>query len=119
MGVDADFVGRMVPELERLLPMLDERAQRLVLGAVAAAAGDGGTGAVAKATGASWQTVHDGKAELDTGDSAPPGRIRRPGAGRKPLASTDEGLVPALRELLEAGTRGDPCSPLRWTTLSL
>ena len=116
---DVDFVGRMGPELELLLPLLDERARRLVLGAVARAAGDGGIGSVASVTGASWQTVANGAAELGSGDSAGPGRVRRPGAGRKKLAQTDPGLVAALRALLEESTRGDPCSPLMWTTLSL
>jgi hypothetical protein len=115
----ADFVGRMSSELELLLPLLDERARRLVLGAVARAAGEGGTAAVAAATGASWQTVANGAAELASGDSAPPGRVRRPGGGRKKLADTDPGLVPALRTLVEESTRGDPCSPLMWTTLSV
>jgi hypothetical protein len=116
---DADFVARMSPELERLLPLLDERARRLVLGAVARAAGEGGTAAVAAAAGASWQTVANGAAELASGDSAPPGRVRRPGGGRRRLADTDPGLVPALRALVEESTRGDPCSPLLWTTLSV
>src|ERR1700723_2078149 len=114
---EANLVGRMSPELELLLPLLDERARRLVLGAVARAAGEGGTAAVAAATGASWQTVANGAAELASGDSAPPGRVRRPGAGRKKLADQDPGLVPGLRALLEESTRGDPCSPLLWTTL--
>ena len=109
----------MSPELELLPPLLDERARRLVLGAVARAAGDGGTAAVAAATGASWQTVANGAAELASGDSAPPGRVRRPGAGWRKLADTDPGLVPALRALLEESVRGDPCSPLLWTTLSV
>ncbi len=116
---NAEVVARMSPELELLLPMLDERARRLVLGAVARAAGEGGTAAVAAATGASWQTVANGAAELGSGDSAPPGRVRRPGAGRKRLADTDPGLVPALRALVEESTRGDPCSLLVWTTLSV
>jgi len=114
---DADLVGRMGSELELLLPLLDERARRLVLGAVARAAGEGGTAAVAAVTGASWQTVANGAAELASGDSAPPGRVRRPGAGRRKLADQDPGLVLALRELLQESTRGDPCSPLLWTTL--
>src|SRR6266571_4814347 len=108
----------MGPELELLLPELDEKARRLVLGAVARAAGDGGTGAVAKMTGASWQTVADGAAELASGEVAPPGRIRRPGAGRRKLAEADPGLVPALLALVEDSSRGDPESPLLWTTKS-
>ncbi len=67
MGADTDFIGRMGPELELLLPRLDERSRRLVLGAVARAAGDGGITAVAKAAGASWQTVADGADELASG----------------------------------------------------
>ena len=51
MGADADFVGRMGPQLELLLPLLDEKSRRLVLGAVARAAGNGGVTAVAAAPG--------------------------------------------------------------------
>ena len=119
MGADTDFVGRMGPELELLLPRLDERSRRLVLGAVARAAGDGGVTAVAKAAGASWQTVADGAAELASGDDAGPGRVRRPGGGRKKLEERDPRLIPALRDLLEASTRGDPQSLITWTTLSV
>jgi hypothetical protein len=119
MGADTDLIGRMGPELELLLPRLDERSRRLVLGAVARAAGDGGVTAVAKAAGASWQTVADGAAELASGDDAGPGRVRRPGGGRKKLEERDPRLIPALRDLLEASTRGDPQSLLTWTTLSV
>jgi len=118
MGANAELVGLMGPQLELLLPVLDEKARRLTLGAVARAAGDGGITAVAKMTGASWQTVADGAAELESGELAPEGRVRRPGAGRKKLAGTDPGLVPALLALVEDSTRGDPQSPLAWTTKS-
>ena len=118
MGADAELVKLMGPQLELLLPVLDEKARRLTLGAVARAAGDGGITAVAKATGASWQTVADGAAELESGQVAPEGRIRRPGAGRKTLAETDPGLLPALLALVADSTRGDPESPLAWTTKS-
>ena len=118
-GVDAELLERMGPELELLLPMLDERSRRLVLGAVARAAGDGGRGAVAALTGASWQTVADGAAEVASGDSAPEGRVRRPGAGRPRLAQADPGLLPALEGLVADSVRGDPQSPLTWTTRSV
>jgi hypothetical protein len=119
MGVNAELVTLMGPQLEVLLPVLDERSRRLALGAVARAAGDGGITAVAKVTGASWQTVADGAAELESGQAAPEGRVRRPGAGRKKLAETDPGLLPALLALVEDSTRGDPQSPLMWTTKSV
>ena len=61
--------------------------------------------------------VAAGAAELKAGGE-PLARARRPGGGRKKLADTDPGLRPALLALVEPGTRGDPMSPLRWTTLS-
>ena len=119
MGANAELVGLMGPQLELLLPVLDEKGRRLALGAVARAAGEGGVTAVAKLTGVSWQTIADGTAELESGQSAPEGRVRRPGGGRKKLAETDPGLVPALLALVEDSTRGDPESPLAWTTKSV
>jgi hypothetical protein len=118
-AVNDELLKAMIPELRLLLPELGEKGRRLALGAVARAAGEGGTGAVARLTGASWQTVADGAAELASGRTAPSGRIRRPGGGRKKLADCDPGLLPALLDLVEDTTRGDPESPLRWTTKSM
>ena len=98
-----------------MLPHLDERSRRLVLGSVALAAGDGGVTAVARASGAAWQTVADGAAELESG-TVVQGRARRAGGGRKRAEDEDPGLVPALLALVEDGVRGDPQSPLAWTT---
>ncbi len=47
-----------------------------------------------------------------------PGRVRRSGAGNKPLTETHPGIEEALERLVEGGTRGDPQSPLRWTSKS-
>ena len=41
------------------------------------------------------------------------------GGGRKPAAEADPGLLPALLGLVEPTRRGDPTSPLCWTTLSV
>lgn len=46
------------------------------------------------------------------------GRVRRPGGGRKRVADLDPGLRSALLGLVEPDERGDPMSPLRWTTRS-
>jgi hypothetical protein len=87
------------------------------MGAEARALGHGGIRAVARASGVREATVSLGVDELDSG-AKPLGRARRPGGGRKRLADLDPGLRPALLALVEPEERGDPCSPLRWTTKS-
>src|SRR5437764_8971397 len=72
---------------------------------------------VARAAGVREATVSLGVDELDSGVK-PLGRARQPGGGRKRAADADPGLVPALLALVEPGERGDPMSPLRWTTNS-
>lgn len=108
------------PMAERLALVrahLDERAWRLLLGAEAKVLGRGGIKAVAAACGAHPDTVAQGVRELDyTGPI--PGRVRRPGAGRPGLASTDPGVLAALDALVDPESRGDPESPLRWTIKS-
>jgi hypothetical protein len=70
--------------------------------------------------GVSETTVREGVFELEEGeDPFPDGRARREGGGRKNAEELDAGLVPALLALVEPDERGDPESPLRWTTKSL
>ncbi len=103
-----------------LLPQLDERQRRLLLGAEAIALGRGGIAAVAAAAGVSRPTVTRGVVEVKAGGDDPevPDRIRKPGGGRKSLTETDPGIMAALDALVDPETRGDPMSPLRWTTKS-
>ncbi|MEV6742781.1 ISAzo13 family transposase, partial [Streptomyces sp. NPDC051104] len=105
-------------KFDRILPHLDERRRRLYLASEAAAIGHGGIALVAAASGISTATVSRGLTELAK-NPVPTSRVRTQGAGRKPLTVTDPGLLPALESLIEPHTRGDPVSPLRWTTLSL
>jgi transposase len=100
-----------------IFPHLDERQRRLLLGAEARALGHGGIRVVARAAGVREGTVSLGADELDSGVE-PLGRVRRPGGGRKRAADLDPGLLPALLALVEPDERGDPMSPLRWTTKS-
>ncbi|MFB9601359.1 ISAzo13 family transposase, partial [Saccharothrix longispora] len=96
---------------------LDERQRRLLLAAEARVLGHGGIRLVARAAGVREATVSLGVTELESGE-APLGRVRRPGGGRKRVADLDAGLRPALLALVEPDVRGDPMSPLRWTTKS-
>src|SRR5512133_3092595 len=98
-----------------------ERAQqRLALAVEARLLGHGGVRAVAQVAGVSETTVRKGGFELEAGQAPlPPGRVRRPGGGRKSATRQDPDLIPALLALVEPDERGDPMSPLRWTTKSL
>lgn len=101
----------------KIRPYLDERQRRLWLGVEAQVLGVGGVALVARATGADVKTVRRGKSEVESGVE-PDGRVRGPGAGRPSVVDTDAGVLPALEALVDPETRGDPCSPLRWTTKS-
>ncbi|MFF0516844.1 ISAzo13 family transposase, partial [Streptomyces sp. NPDC004250] len=104
---------------EVLLPHVDEQQRRPLLAAEARLLGHGGVRAVARVAGVSQTTVRRGVAGLEAGAIPPPaGRMRRLGGGRK-RAEEDPVLLQALRALVEPDERGDPMSPLRWTTKSL
>ena len=104
-------------KFEAVLPLLDERQQRVLLGAEARAWGRGGVGVVARAAKVSRTTVSKGLAEIVAG-VAPSTRVRCAGGGRKQLTGHDPELVAALERLVDPGTRGDSMSPLRWTSKS-
>jgi hypothetical protein len=113
---------------ELMRERLDERQRRTYAAAEATVIGRGGVSQVAAATGLARGTIMAGMLELQgkaneflTG--APPpaaaGSVRRSGGGRKPLSFKDPTLVSDLLALVDAGTRGDPESPLRWSCKSL
>ena len=108
----------LAAKFEAIFPHLDERQRRLLMGAEARVLGHGGIRVVARAAGVREATVSLGARELEEG-TEPLGRARKPGGGRKRLADLDPGLRPALLALVEPDERGDPMSPLRWTTKSL
>lgn len=99
--------------------LLNERSRRRWAAAEARSHGRGGIAAVARATGISEGTVRRGLVELD-GDGEGLGceRVRRAGAGRPGILEREPGLSQALDRLIDPVTRGDPESPLRWTSKS-
>ena len=102
-----------------LKKVLDERSRRLLVAAESKAWGQRGVSAVSRATGVSRQVIRQGLAELQQPVVHPPGRIRRPGGGRKKAVEKDPTLAAELEKLVEPTTRGDPESPLRWTCKSV
>lgn len=105
-------------KLKSILGCLDERQRRLVLAAEANALGRGGVARVAEAAGVARATIAKGQRELREGQQLEGGRVRRPGGGRKRSRSKQPKLVPALMALVDPETRGDPESPLLWTSKS-
>ena len=117
MGATEETRQILAAKFQAIFPHLDERQRRLLMGAEARSLGHGGIRLVARAAGVREATVSLGAAELDSG-AEPLGRVRRPGGGRKRAADLDPRLLPALLALVEPDERGDPMSPLRWTTKS-
>ena len=97
--------------------VLDERGRRLWAAAEARSAGHGGIAAVVRVTGISESTVLRGLADLDSDHRPAPGRVRRH-PGRVPILEREPGLAEDLERLVDPVTRGDPDSPLRWTSKS-
>ena len=110
-----------LPELaakfRAIWPLLDERTRRLMAASEAKALGRGGVSLVRRACGLSRKAIRKGMQELETGVTLG-GRIRRPGAGRKPITHSDPKLVDRLEAIIDEQTRGGPESPLRWTCKS-
>ncbi|MCL9758854.1 ISAzo13 family transposase [Frankia sp. AiPa1] len=106
----------MRARLEAQRPHLDERRWRIAMGVEADSWGHGGIAAVASATGAARNTIKRGLEEASGPSLRPTGRVRAPGGGRKKVEEADPEVVEALDGLVEPESRGDPMTPLRWTT---
>ena len=114
-------VTRLRRKYRVVAPELDERRRRQWAAAEAREVGYGGVSVVARATGLARSTIHAGLRDVRASRRQrvrAAERIRRAGAGRRPLTTSDPALLTALWALIEPTTRGDPESPLRWTCKS-
>jgi len=109
-------------KLELLAPLFDEHIRRLWAAAEAQVLGHSGISLVARATGLSRTTIHQGIKDLvklhETKVLEKNKRIRAIGGGRKPIDEYDPTLRRDLELLVDPVTRGDTESPLRWTCKS-
>lgn len=120
MAVPEEICSQLQCRFSVLLPHLNERQRRLALAAEARLIGHGGVRAVARIARVSETTVRRGVSELEAGAGPlPSGRVRALGGGRRRAEDNDPALLKALLGLVEPDERGDPESPLRWTTKSL
>ena len=104
-------------KLAEVLPFLNEKQRRVFAASEAKSFGRGGIQTVARLSGISRQTIYSGLADLAKGNVSD--RIRRPGGGRKKLREQSPELVTKIEDIIDDGTRGDPESPLRWTSKSV
>lgn len=120
----SDLVDQVRARYELLRSAMDERMTRLWAAAEARSLGHGGGAVVTAATGIRSKRIWLGKLDLEALEASPPvekprdQRVRRRGGGRKSLTEKDPTLKAALERLVDPVTRGDPESPLRWTTKS-
>lgn len=105
-------------KLGDILPFLNEKQQRMFLGAEAKSIGYGGVSKIAKLAGVSRPTIHQGITDLESFDDASIERVRVSGGGPKPKHSQNTKLQRSIEALIEDSTKGDPMSPLKWTSKS-
>ena len=99
-----------------LLPSLNEKQKRLLLGAEAISIGYGAIKLLSVISGMSKNTIARGIREVQQNENSD--RIRNEGGGRKSLISKKPGIKNCLDNIIEPDIRGDPESPLRWSSKS-
>jgi hypothetical protein len=121
--LDSEVEATIQSKYEQLAPYLNETSTRMWAAVEALSWGHGGITSVARATGLSRTTIQAGITALEPPELADcalavSGAVRRPGGGRKPVTTSHPTLLEDLERLVGPVTRGDPESPLRWTTKS-
>src|SRR4030042_1357461 len=102
-----------------LSPLLDEKSRRLMIAAESKVIGHGGIAVVSKSTGVSRTTISSGLKELKNPSVIEVNRIRKEGGGRKKAIDKLPLMGKELEKLIEPALRGEPDSPLMWTSKSL
>ena len=100
---------------------LNEKSRRLWCATEALAIGKRGVEIVSEITKVSRPTIYAGLRELKKKPSRKKShqRIRKKGGGAKSVLSKTPRILKAIEMLVESSTKGDPESPLRWTSKSL
>lgn len=109
---------KLKEKLSVLLPSLNEKQRRLLVGAEAIAFGYGGIKFLSDITGMSTNTITKGIREIGRGDEDA-SRIRSKGSGRKKLTIKYPDIESCIEDIIEPDACGDPESPLRWTCKSV
>jgi transposase len=104
---------------ESMLPLLNEKQRRIYLSTEAEYIGHGGVTKVAKLSGVSRVVITKGKKELQEINQEPIVNSRKKGGGRKKEVDKYPEIRAELKQIIEPYVRGEPESPLLWTSKSL
>ncbi|MGH7614972.1 MAG: ISAzo13 family transposase [Gemmatimonadales bacterium] len=105
----------------KVLSTLNEAQARWFAADKALDLGRGGISRLSQVTGMSRTTITKAIGELRGRGAVIPavlGRIRREGAGRKPIEESDPEVKKLIMGIVDETTAGDPMSLLRWTSKS-
>src|SRR3989337_636841 len=100
MKRDEGMETTIVAKYAVVAPVLNERARRLWAATESRAIGYGGDALVCAATGPARETIRHGRREIECGVEATR-RVRRAGAGRPGIETTQPGVKEALEQLVD------------------
>lgn len=109
-----------IRSLRLILERLDENQRRWVLALLSLQVGRGGISRLSEISHMDNDTFTKARRELaEQLQSCPRHRIRRAGAGRKPLTQTDPSVQDDLQHLIRNDIAGEPCSNDKWVRQTL
>jgi len=108
----------LLTKYERIAIHLDEKDKRIWCANEAISLGWGGISKVSEVIGITRKTILKGVKELKSQEKVEENRVRKKGAGRKRAIDKDKELEKDIEICVESSTRGDPESPLIWTSKS-
>ena len=118
LNVSNDEIIRFREIWKHLEPHYNELSKRLLVAAMAKAFGHGGVKVSHKITGMNMDSIKLGTDQLNGKVAIEKGRERRSGGGRKKIAEIYPEIKDELEKLIDPATKGDPESPLLWTSKS-
>lgn len=118
----SDKVSNVMEQVFLTMPqLLDERQRRLLAASMAKGYGYGGIKFVSSISGMDVRTIRSGIHEIQEGIKpiTDNGKLRKSGAGRKPMKETEPSLHSCIESIIENNTYGNPQKVISYTNLSL
>lgn len=110
--------NNFLKKFKSIKPFLNEKTLRIWCATEAINLGWGGISFVSSTTGVSIPRIKRGIKEIEEGNKVEKNRIRKKGGGRKNITEKYPLILKKVEDLVEASTRGDPESLLKWTSKS-